>query len=91
MKQPLPDPTAATAAAPLPASLPGAAEQLLRRLEWTVIRKLDGLRQGEHASSVDWDRIEQFRPFGGIRIEDDVVCTQDAPINLTRDEFAATA
>ena len=52
---------------------------------------LDGLRQGEHAGSVDWNRIEQFRPFGGIRIEDDVVCTQDAPINLTRDEFAATA
>ncbi|MEH6419332.1 Xaa-Pro dipeptidase [Pseudomonas sp. CGJS7] len=50
---------------------------------------LDGLRQGEHAGSVDWSRIEQFRPFGGIRIEDDVVCTEAAPINLTRDEFAA--
>ncbi|MBT2748141.1 MULTISPECIES: Xaa-Pro dipeptidase [unclassified Lysobacter] len=52
---------------------------------------LDGLRQGEHADSVDWSRIDRFRPFGGIRIEDDVVCTDAAPINLTRDEFAATA
>jgi Xaa-Pro dipeptidase len=52
---------------------------------------LDGLRRGEHADSVDWARIDRFRPFGGIRIEDDVVCTDAAPINLTRDEFAATA
>ena len=44
MTPPRPD---TTAAATLPASLPGAAEQLLRRLEWTVIRKLDGLRQGD--------------------------------------------
>lgn len=52
---------------------------------------LQGLRQGAHADSVDWNRIEYFRPFGGIRIEDDVVCTDAAPLNLTRDEFAATA
>ncbi|MNW20967.1 Xaa-Pro dipeptidase [compost metagenome] len=52
---------------------------------------LDGLRKGEHADSVDWNRIDQFRPFGGIRIEDDVVCTDAAPLNLTRDEFAASA
>ena len=49
---------------------------------------LDGLKQGPHADSVDWNRIEQLRPFGGIRIEDDVVCTDDAPVNLTRDGFA---
>jgi hypothetical protein len=34
------------------------------------------------------DRIEHFRQFGGIRIEDDVVCTAGAPENLTRDAFA---
>lgn len=50
---------------------------------------LDGLRSGEHAGAVDWDRIEAFRPFGGIRIEDDVACTAGAPENLTRDAFAA--
>lgn len=52
---------------------------------------LEGLKRGEHADAVDWARIEQFRPFGGIRIEDDVVCTDAAPINLTREEFAAAA
>jgi Xaa-Pro dipeptidase len=39
--------------------------------------------------SVDWGRVDAFRPFGGIRIEDDVVCTDGAPENLTRDAFAA--
>ena len=29
-----------------------------------------------------------FKPFGGIRIEDDVVCTEAAPLNLTREGFA---
>lgn len=49
---------------------------------------LDELRAGPHAGAVDWKRIDAFRPYGGIRIEDDVVCTGDAPINLTRDAFA---
>lgn len=52
---------------------------------------LDGLRQGPHADAVDWDRIAAFRPYGGIRIEDNVACTDDAPINLTREGFAANA
>jgi len=51
---------------------------------------LDGLRKGEHADAVDWSRIDEFRPYGGIRIEDDVVCTETAPINLTREAFAAS-
>jgi len=46
------------------------------------------LKQGDHAGAVNWDRVEQLRPYGGIRIEDDVVCTADAPENLTRDAFA---
>jgi Xaa-Pro dipeptidase len=27
-------------------------------------------------------------PYGGIRIEDEVACTEGAPENLTRDAFA---
>lgn len=50
---------------------------------------LEALRQGEHAAEIDWDRVEAFRPYGGVRIEDEVVCTEAAPINLTRKEFAA--
>ncbi len=49
---------------------------------------LDAVRTGEHGHAVDWDRVEAFRPYGGIRIEDDVVCTGEDPINLTRDGFA---
>ena len=72
MKQPLPDPTAATAAAPLPASLPGAAEQLLRRLEWTVIRKLDGLRQGDYrtllrGAGLDLADLREYSPPDDVR------------------------
>lgn len=40
---------------------------------------------------VDWARVDAFRPFGGIRIEDDVVCTDGEPLNLTREAFAAAA
>jgi Xaa-Pro dipeptidase len=47
------------------------------------------LRAGEHSGAVNWSAIEHLRRFGGVRIEDDVVCTQDAPENLTRDAFAA--
>jgi Xaa-Pro dipeptidase len=47
------------------------------------------LRENGHGDAVDWARIDAFRPFGGIRIEDDVVCTDGSPENLTRDAFAA--
>ncbi len=40
---------------------------------------------------IDWTRVEALRKYGGIRIEDDVVCTADEPENLTRDAFAALA
>ena len=40
------------------------------------------------AREVRWEHVDAFRRFGGIRIEDDVVCTRDTPENLTRDAFA---
>ncbi len=40
---------------------------------------------------IDWSQVEALRPFGGIRIEDNVVTTQGAPENLTRDAFASLA
>jgi len=48
---------------------------------------LDEVKKNGHADSVDWARIDAFRPYGGIRIEDDVLCTDDAPENLTRPAF----
>ena len=50
---------------------------------------LDEVREKGHGDSIDWDRVAQFRPYGGIRIEDDVVCTADAPLNLTREALDA--
>ncbi len=50
---------------------------------------LDELKQKGLSDAVDWNRVEAFKPYGGIRIEDDVVCTDDAPLNLTREAFAA--
>jgi len=43
------------------------------------------------AKDIHWDKVDKFRRFGGIRIEDDVACTEAAPENLTRDAFAQAA
>jgi Xaa-Pro dipeptidase len=47
------------------------------------------LKAGPHAKAVDWSNVEHLLPFGGVRIEDEVHCTDAAPENLTRDAFAA--
>ena len=50
---------------------------------------LDEARASAHGAAIDWKRVAQFRVCGGIRIEDNVVCTDDAPVNLTREAFAS--
>ena len=50
---------------------------------------LEDLKANGHANAVDWNRIDAFRPYGGVRIEDDIVVTDGDPENLTRDAFAA--
>ena len=49
------------------------------------------LHAGPHAGVVDWDKVDHLRRFGGVRIEDDVVCTEGDPENLTREAFRALA
>ncbi|HEY9132360.1 MAG TPA: Xaa-Pro dipeptidase [Dyella sp.] len=49
---------------------------------------LDELRASPEAAHVNWAKVDALRPYGGIRIEDDVVCTESEPENLTRDAFA---
>ncbi|MCE4554046.1 Xaa-Pro dipeptidase [Pelomonas cellulosilytica] len=51
------------------------------------------LRASRHAAHVDWAAVERLSRYGGIRIEDDVVCrgAGEAPENLTRDAFATEA
>ena len=40
------------------------------------------------ASMVDWNRVDALRPYGGIRIEDNVLVLDDACDDLTRRAFA---
>jgi Xaa-Pro dipeptidase len=51
---------------------------------------LDEARRNGLGRHVNWETVRRLKPCGGIRIEDDVACTDgDAPENLTRDAFAA--
>lgn len=56
---------------------------------------IDSLLESARASSLGrhivWERVAQFAPYGGIRIEDDLAVTATGCENLTRDAFRATA
>ena len=45
---------------------------------------LDPLREGADCGAIDWDLVDRLLPLGGVRIEDDVLCTADGPDDLTR-------
>ena len=49
---------------------------------------LENLRGTPAEQHVNWSTVDWLRPFGGIRIEDDVRVTATDPENLTRDAFA---
>lgn len=48
---------------------------------------LNKLRDGDAGRYLNWPVIETFRPFGGIRIEDNLVITANGAENLTRNAF----
>lgn len=50
---------------------------------------LDNLRGTPAESHILWDGVDWLRPFGGIRIEDDVRVTATGCENLTRDAFGS--
>lgn len=52
---------------------------------------LDEVKQAGNGASVNWERVDFFRPYGGIRIEDEVLCTNGDADNLTRPAFATSA
>ena len=46
---------------------------------------LAGVKQSKNADMINWANIGKFRPFGGIRIEDNVIVHQSHNENMTRD------
>ena len=51
---------------------------------------LADLKKNANAKYINWPKVDAFRKFGGIRIEDDVVVTDGGHENLTRAAFAET-
>ncbi|MFQ5548323.1 MAG: Xaa-Pro dipeptidase [Woeseia sp.] len=49
---------------------------------------LENLKGTPGAAMVDHDKVDWLRPFGGVRIEDDVRVLEDGCENLTRTAFA---
>ncbi len=49
---------------------------------------LDALRHSDAARLVRWSEVDALAPYGGIRIEDNVLVTEDGVDNLTRTAFA---
>jgi len=52
---------------------------------------LANLRGSPAEHHVLWDGVDWLRPFGGIRIEDNVRVLEDGTENMTRDAFSAAA
>ena len=50
---------------------------------------LKELKDSDNSKYVNWPKVDRFRKFGGIRVEDDLVVTGDGHRNLTREAFAA--
>jgi len=49
---------------------------------------LEPLAQSKLKAAVNWQKVEQFLPYGGVRIEDNIVMTDTGALNLTRQAFA---
>ena len=68
-----------------PLSPPGEAERLLKRLDFTVVRRLDGMRQGEHRNlaygfGLDLAELREYQPGDDVRALDwNVTARMDRP------------
>ena len=45
-------------------------------------------RENSDVAAINWDKVEELAPYGGVRVEDNMVVTDGAPLNLTREAFA---
>ena len=48
---------------------------------------LDRWRNGKNRSAINWDAVDALTPYGGVRIEDNVLVTDTGPRNLTREHL----
>jgi len=46
-------------------------------------------KENGDATAVNWGRVEELKPYGGIRIEDNLVVSETGSDNLTRKAFSA--
>jgi Xaa-Pro dipeptidase len=46
---------------------------------------LSDLKKSQHQSLINWSQVDTFRPYGGIRIEDNIIVHQSHNENMTRD------
>ena len=46
---------------------------------------LADLKASEQSKFINWDTVAAFKPFGGIRIEDNVIVHRDRNENMTRE------
>ena len=52
---------------------------------------LSELAKSDDAKHINWKKVDTFRKFGGIRIEDNIAVTEDGYENMTRDAFSAVS
>lgn len=80
-----PSETGTAPALPLLSTRMGHAERLLRGLEWTVIRRLDGLMQGDYrtlmrGNGLDLADLREYQPHDDVRhIDWNVTARLDTP------------
>ena len=50
---------------------------------------LDRWRSGSQArrDAINWEAVDALTPYGGVRIEDNVLVTDTGPRNLTREHL----
>jgi len=46
---------------------------------------LADLKNSKHSEMINWDKVDNMRPFGGIRIEDNIIVHQSHNENMTRE------
>lgn len=73
------------ASAPEPSKTSAAPERILQRIDWQVIRRLDGLLQGDYRSlfygyGIDFADLREYQPQDDVRYIDwNVTARMDAP------------